>query len=312
MLSRLFAIALNTFRESIRARILYGLLAGSVGAIGYALFLGAASYHQEGRVLANVGSAAASFFSVIVAVITGATSLHREVELKTIFPILTRKLQRHEYVLGKFFGILLTVMTFLATNSALLLSALAAQMGPEGYGSRVVALWVVGFSVLLGGLWKFRHQRVFVMIPWSLAMAGAAYVLAAPSGGERQLVMASMVLSLGEVAIVTSVSMLFSSFSSPFLTAVFSLGLFVIGRRADTLAHIPTRYFGALAKTIGSVLSKIVPNLQLFVPARPLLLGEVAETPLWPYVASSWGVALLYVTLFLVGACAAFRTRDFT
>jgi Cu-processing system permease protein len=310
MFPRIAAIALNTYREAIRARILYGLMAAAFATLGYAVFLGATSLHQDTRVIANVGSASASFFSVVVAVVVGATSLHREIELKTIFPILTRKLRRHEYVLGKFFGLLLTVTVFLCLDGSLLFSMLAGQSGRPV--SQIGAFWAVSLLALAFAMWKAKHRRIFVMIPWSLVALTVTHALAEPSGAERRLVLASLVLALGEVAIVSAIALLFSAFSSPFLTAIFSLAAFLIGRSADTLAHIPARYFGEQAKVFGQALAKVVPNLQLFVPPRPLLLGEVDGMPVWPYVLQAWSIAGLYVALFLTVSCLIFRTRDFT
>ena len=61
-------------------------------------------------------------------------------------------------------------------------------------------------------------------IPWGLALAAAMWLVAAPATEERQLLGASAVLALCEVAIVAALATLFASFSSPFLTFVFTAG----------------------------------------------------------------------------------------
>ena len=65
------------------------------------------------------------------------------------------------------------------------------------------------------------------------------------AGDERQVLVVSAALTMAEVAIVGAIAMVFSSFSSPFLTAIFTAMLFFIGRSADTLANLPERVFGA-------------------------------------------------------------------
>src|SRR5262249_13195470 len=112
MLMRVAAVALNTYREAVRARVLYGLLALALATSAYSLVVATLSLHQEARVVADVGAAAASLYAVLVAIVLGATSLHRELELKTVFPILTRQLRRHEYLVGKYLGMLVTLAVF--------------------------------------------------------------------------------------------------------------------------------------------------------------------------------------------------------
>jgi hypothetical protein len=95
------------------------------------------------------------------------------------------------------------------------------------------------------------------------------------------------------------------------LTAVFTLGLFVVGRSADTLARLPERVFGPTIHAMGSGASKVVPNLMLYVPPRPLLTGEASDVALWPYVGSAALHALAWAALLLAAASLIFRRRDF-
>ena len=59
------------------------------------------------------------------------------------------------------------------------------------------------------------------------------------------------------------------------------------------------------------MLAKIVPNLNLYVPARPLLLGQLAAVPLWSYVGRAWLNAILYAAVLLTLSAVVFRRRDF-
>jgi ABC-type transport system involved in multi-copper enzyme maturation permease subunit len=125
------------------------------------------------------------------------------------------------------------------------------------------------------------------------------------------VVIGSAVLSLSEVSIVAALATLFAAFSSPFLTAVFTFSAFVVGRSADTLAHLPARVFGEAVKRLGTLLSKVVPNLMLYVPPRPLLTGEAAQIQLGPYLAMAFAQAFGWTLLLLALASLIFRRRDF-
>jgi ABC-type transport system involved in multi-copper enzyme maturation permease subunit len=267
------------------------------------------SIRQPTRIVADLGAASISAFAVLVAIILGATSLYRELELKTVFPILTRRLRRHEYVLGKYFGILAVLLAFVALDGASVLAMVALQSSDHvGLTVGTIASLLV---VLALGLWRAKLSRVFFILPWSLFAFGVMAALAHGAGPERQLVIVSALLTMAEVAIVTAIATLFSSFSSPFLTAIFTVMVFLIGRSADTLANLPARVFGEVIRSIGIVLAKVFPNLYLYVPARPVLLGQVPDIRLSTYVLSACGNAVLYAVVLLALSAIVFRRRDF-
>ena len=309
MFGRVSAIAMNTYREAVRARVLFGLLALALATSIYSLVIAAMSVRQEMRIVADIGAASMSLYAVLVSVILGATSLYRELELKTIFPVLTRRLRRHEYVVGKYVGILATLLVFVAIDGASVLTIMAIQ-SQQHVGLTIGAGG--GMLVLLGILlWRATYSRVFVVLPWSLALYLVMMLLCDGAADERQVVVVSALLTLAEVVIVGAIAMVFSSFSSPFLTAAFTAMLFLIGRSADTLANIPERVFGSSVRTMGIVLAKVVPNLNTYVPARPLLLGQVASVPLWGYVGRAWMNSLFYAAVLLTLSALIFRKRDF-
>ncbi len=309
MPGRVFAIAMNMYREAVRARVLFGLLALALATSAYSLVIAAMSVRQEMRIVADIGAASISFYAVLVSIILGATSLHRELELKTIFPVLTRRLRRHEYVVGKDLGIFATLLVFVAVDGAAVLAILAIQSKLHvGLTVGVAGAMLVLLGVLL---WRAKHSRVFVLLPWSIVLFVVTMLLADGAGEERQVLVVSSVLTLAEVAVVGAIAMVFSSFSSPFLTAIFTMWLFLIGRSADTMANIPERLFGAGVRNAGIVLAKIVPNLNLYVPARPLLLGQVASVSLAGYVGQAWLNATFYAVVLLSLSAIVFRRRDF-
>jgi Cu-processing system permease protein len=309
MLARIAAVALNSYREAVRARILYGLLGVALATTAYSLVVGTLSLHQEVRVVSDLGAASISLYAILVAIVLGATSLHDELERKTIFPILTRRLRRHEYLVGKYFGALATLGVFVAIDGGAVLALLALEGGNAG---TLVAAATLGLLALLGVLlYRLKRARVYTLLPWSLAFFVTMAFLCVHVPDERRMVIASALLTLSEVAIVTAVASVFSSFSSPFLTAIFTLGVFVAGRSADTMANLPARMLGSELHAIGAGLARVVPNLQIYVPPRPLLLGQVPGSPVWPFVGSAVIHAIFYAAFLLTLSALIFRKRDF-
>src|SRR6185369_13307389 len=212
MLARVLAIAFNTYRESVRARILLGLAGVAFAVAFYSLIVGAYTLKHAPRVVSDLGSASLSLFSVAVAVIIGATSLHRELEQKTIFPILARPMGRSEYLVGKYLGTLLTIGVFILADAGLVLLISAAL------ADRLIASVASGGLVTLGffGLaaTKWPKGRTFGVIPWAFALVVVGAVLTGGAPEERRVVLGGAVLAFCEVAIVTGFATLFASFST--------------------------------------------------------------------------------------------------
>ena len=195
MLRRISAIAMNAYREAVRARVLYGLLAFALAACGYSVIVASLSLDQQARVVSDVGSASISLCAVLVAIVLGATSLYRELELKTIFPILARPLFRHEYLPREVFR----GLSSRSSCSSRLMARSCSQSSPGETGASIgwLGFATVALLAVLGlALWRMPHARVQVVVPWALASFVVMAILAAPAAGNRQLVLASCVLTL--------------------------------------------------------------------------------------------------------------------
>jgi Cu-processing system permease protein len=309
MLTRIGVIALNTYREAVRARVLHGLFALALATAGYCVIVGEFALRSSLRVLSDLGAASISLYGVIVAIVLGATSLYRELELKTVFPILVRPLYRAEYIVGKFFGTLCTLFVFVAANCGVLL--LAISLISRDSPDRPIVVLFGSVAIALVFALKFPRSRTYVPIPWAVLLAIAGWILAADAPDDRRVVLGSAVLALAEVSVLASIATVFSSFSSPFLTATFTFGVFIVGRSADTLAHLPEKYFGPVIHGGAVFLSKIVPNLMVYVPPRSLLTGEATGAPLSEYMLLASVQALAWCVGLLAFASAIFRRRDF-
>jgi Cu-processing system permease protein len=309
MLQRILAVSFNTYREAVRARILHGLFGLAVLTLGYSLVVGAYALHNSNRVIADLGASTISAYSIVVAIVLSATSLYRELDLKTIYPILARPIGRGEYLVGKFLGILLTLLVFVAGNSGLLLVAIGLGEGPSAArGTLPLVGFLIGLTV---AIWRLPRFRTLLPVPASLVMLGVGAFIAEPLVSESRVVVGQAVFTALEVCIVSALALLFASFSTPFLTAVFSLCTVIVGRSADTLAALPIKMFGPLIHDVGVGFSWVFPDLMVYVPTRAFLTGEAIGVPFTQHLSLAVVQALGWVVLLLGGAVAIFRRRDF-
>ena len=85
MLARVNAIALNTFREAIRHRILYLLLVFAVVMISFAQILSLLTVGSEEKIIKDFGLASIDVFGVLTAVFIGIGLVSREIERRTVY-----------------------------------------------------------------------------------------------------------------------------------------------------------------------------------------------------------------------------------
>lgn len=104
-MSRIWAIARATLAEAIRHRILYLLLVFSLVLIGFARTLSLMTVGEDAKIIKDVGLSAINIFGVMVALFVGVGILFREMERRTVQTTLGAPVARHEYLLGKFFGL---------------------------------------------------------------------------------------------------------------------------------------------------------------------------------------------------------------
>jgi Cu-processing system permease protein len=140
-LSRILAVAANTFRETIRERVLYNLVFFALLMMLSGLLLGHLSLRQDEKIIKDLGLAAMDVFGTVIAIFIGVGLVSKEIERRSLFPLLAKPLDRDEFLIGKAAGLAFTLLvnmlvmtlgmylTLFFTGRALDLSLLKAVYG---------------------------------------------------------------------------------------------------------------------------------------------------------------------------------------
>ena len=260
-LGRIWAIALNTFREAARIRVLYGIVGLVIGANLLAIVLGEMSLDENARIARDIGLAGISWFGSLTAIFLGVFLLYTEVQRRTIHAIVSKPIERWEFVIGKF------------TGMALVLSVLVALFG----------------------------AAMLFMLVWQGVGIGAALPRA-------------MVLAWVEVLTVAAIAIFFSSFSTPFLSGMFALAMWVIGRLTPDI-EAAVRTAGGWIRWTARIALEIVPDVHLFSPSGRIIDGTHVtvhgDFVSWGYVAMASLHGLGWIVGLLALACVLFHRRDF-
>jgi len=254
-MSKIQAIAMNTFKEAVRDRILYAILVFAIAMIASTVILATIGAGSGEKIVRDLGLGFISIFGVFIAVFIGIGLVHKEIDRRTIYTIISKPIHRFQFILGKYLGLCLTLFV----NVAIMTGAL------------------IGLIFAAEGLWDFR--------------------LAAASG-----------MILLELMVITGVAVLFSAFSTPALSAIFTLSFFVIGRLLNDLRLFGEKYAGPLAREVIRGLYYLLPNLGRFNVSAEVVhglpLGEVISAMTVLY-------GLLYIVTLLSLTVLIFQRRDF-
>ncbi|MBI3074080.1 MAG: ABC transporter permease subunit [Deltaproteobacteria bacterium] len=254
--TRVWAIAVNTFREAIRNKVLYGIAFFAIGMIFFSVVLGTLSVHEEKKLITDIGFSAVSFFGVIMAIFIGVNLVYKEIDRKTIYAIIPKPIERYQFMVGKFLGVVMTLFAQTVLLSIFLFLFLALYGAPLT-GTTFAAIYLIFLAII----------------------------------------------------VMTAVALFFSSFSTPYLSGFFSLGIFILGSvRAEAIAQISkVAKIGTLYDGL-QVFASVIPDLTLFNVVGRVQRGD--HVP-FLYLVEATGYAVTYAAVLLALGSFAFNRRDF-
>ena len=136
-LGAVLAVAGNTVREAVRNRVLSILLAFAIVMIGAAIALANLSYVEQTRILQNLAFAAMRLSGTVIAIAVGINLIHREVDRRTVYTVLSKPVSRGAFLLGKYLGLVVTLWLIVGIMFAAF--AVVSLLGRASVGAGHVA-----------------------------------------------------------------------------------------------------------------------------------------------------------------------------
>ena len=287
-----YPIAKNTFREAVRDRILYVILLFAALLMMAGVGLGWVSVGEELQVVQHFSLAGLSFFGALLAVFVGAGLVHKELEKRTVYTILSKPVRRWEFILGKYLG---------------LGAALAVAM----FGMGIAAMVFVAWSA------------------WTATIGTAAEIPDWTARVHWMLFLQAVVLAYVETMVVTAIAVLFSAAASPTLSAVFTFCIYLLGQVSRTLDYMITEFMPAtesvsavtgenltdavsrtywLVKPVSVFLYYVLPDMRYFQLRNNVVYGPA------PTAAEFFGAILYgagYAAAVLLVAAIVFERKKF-
>jgi ABC-type transport system involved in multi-copper enzyme maturation permease subunit len=254
VIARIISISLNTFRENLREKLLYNLLIFALLMIGSSILLSRLTLGDYHRLILDLGLASINIFGVLIAIFVGISLVSKEIDKKTIYTIISKPVPRYAFLLGKYLGLVITLLA----NTIVMM---------------------IGFLIVL----QVMDVPITALLFKSLAMIFL------------------------ELMVITAVALLFSTFTSSTLSAIFTLAVYVIGHLSADL-----KTFGDKLETMGrgvvNALYYVMPNLERFN-----LKGHVTNHVDLPTtdLLLTLAYGLSYTGMLLLLSAMIFQRRDF-
>jgi ABC-type transport system involved in multi-copper enzyme maturation permease subunit len=261
---KILPIALNTFRENVRDKVLYNLVIFAFLLIASSVILGDLSIGQEVKIIVDLGLASISLVGGLIAVFLGIGLVYKEIDRRTLYNIVSKPVERYQFLLGKFLGLLLT----LAVNVAMMTAGMYAAL------------------LYLTGSW---HSSYLNLLP-------------------------AVMLVFAELVLLTSIALFFSTFSTPVLSAVFTLSLWFAGHFNSDFKHLSALTDSTALNFLCNLFYYLLPNFSNFKYLSGENIIRTAGYFRGPDV-TAYVMAVMYGAVYTIGIflCAVFvfQRRDF-
>jgi Cu-processing system permease protein len=252
---KIWAIIINTFREAVRDRILYAIVFFAVIILLFSMIMDIITIGQRAKIIIDTGLASISIFGTLIAIFVGIGLVYKEIDKRTIYTIVSKPVARWQFLLGKYFGLVLTLLVEVAAMSAIFFIIVINELG--------------------------------TVPPLLFLAVGLTFI---------------------ELMIVCAVAILFSSFSTPILSGMYTLGVYLIGHLTRNLYQFSFRFEGTFLQKLMLFLYYFFPNLDNFNIRSQAVHGLPVDTG---YILFAVGYGILYITVLLVVSSYIFSRRDF-
>ena len=250
-------VALNTFREAVRDRVLYNLVFFALAMIAASILVGQVSIGIEEMVIVSLGLSAISVIGLLMAVFIGVGLVSKEMDKRTLYAILAKPVRRWEFLLGKFGGLLLTLTVNTVAMAAGLFLALrlVKQSGDPLEGPVLIAVY-------------------FILL---------------------------------KLALVVALALLFSCFTTPLLSILYTAGLYIAGLFVTDMRNFQSQTMSRALQTLLRGLSYLLPNFENFDVMASAAHGRAIPGVL---IAQNTAYAALYCAVLLSAAAAILTRRN--
>jgi ABC-type Na+ efflux pump permease subunit len=302
-LHRIITIGRNTLTEAVRQKVLSVLLIFSLVLVGSSVLVSqlatpgldsSGMFDAQIKFVKDFGCGAIGLFGFAIALLSTAQLIPQELHNRTIYTILAKPVRRSEFLLGKFFGVVL----LLALCVALMSLAFAATL----YWQETQGIQATQATYDQNPNWRAN--------PLAVSAYNHDVEQIVQQVRDPHLIEA-VILIFAKLVMTTGIALLISTFAtSSIFTIVTTFMIYLIGHMEGT-----AREFWLARGTEVSIwqsglvgfISLLIPDMNSFTIVDEILAGN--KVP-WSHALNLLGYADAYIIVLLAVSIVIFDYRE--
>lgn len=269
-----FTIALATAKEAIRQPAFFVLTLIAGAWLFWSIYVPYFTFGEDIKMYKDTGLTTISFVCLLLALLTSSSTVAEEIEGKTAITLLSKPINRRQFIIGKYLGIEMSV---------------------------ALMFLILGIGFALGVFFKYEYDL--------RENAGGAVVRAMQMKHVFQVI-PGLVLGFLEISVLTAVSVAISTRLPMLVNLVVCISVFFLGHLTPILVQATEggNRSNELVSFMAKLFSFFLPELEYFNVSPAISTGAVI--PWLGYVVPTLGYCVLYSSAALLFAFLLFEDRD--
>ena len=266
-------IALATAKEAIRQPAFFVMAFFAAALLVVTIFVSYFTFGEDIKMYKDTGLTTISFFCMLLALLTASSTVADEIEGKTAITLLSKPITRRQFIVGKFLGIELGVLT----------------------------LYVVLGALFAAGVWyKYGYD---------LRESAGGVAESAKRWDQVYQVLPGLAIGFFEVTVLTAISVAISTRLPMLANLVVCILVFFLGHLSPVLVEVADQsHVNALVSFMAKLFAWALPSLEFFNAGPSISTG--AAIPWFGYVLPACFYCMLYSGAALLLAFIFFEDRD--
>ncbi len=303
------AVALAAFREACRQPMFWLIATFAILLMAISIVIPYFTFGDDYKMMKQIGFDICMLAAVLFGVLAASMSISEEIEGRTAITVMSKPINRRQFLFGKFFGILMACITMTLIlgwflNWALIINPAYDKINEVSDPMAIQARAEISPLV----------QKIALGTTGKLFADGVGQWVAETAAHSLGLL-----LGFGQVTILVAVASALATRMPFVVNVVVCLMVYFFGHLAPVVVKVTTQNSSGgdggvglgLIRFLGQLFDTILPALEFFNMSPAI----VRDTPLdmWSfasYVLAVFGYALIYTLIALIVGLLLFEDRD--
>ena len=283
-MSNIYNIGRITYQEAVRQPLFYIVLAVSAALLLISPLFCLFAFGEELSMMREVGLATITFGGILIAILTASQVITNEIENLTAIMLLAKPVRRGEFIIGKFAGIVFTIL---------------------------VAFLFLGMVFILTYWWKNGLPALEANIKAGKYLTGSASVLKDTYSFFRTdiwLLVKGIYGCFLQVSILTSFAVILATYFSLVISGIGCFAILILGNISDYLYHSLSQGSSTFGTPLlAGIISTLLPHFSL-LNTSSLVTTQSAVSLNYLLLTSFY--ALIYIAFVLYITILIFSKRE--